>query len=247
MLDFCSYAERFLSTPSARRATFPEQSGGPECCISIHALREEGDFIRHSESPLQINFYPRPPRGGRHPVNPPILEWRKISIHALREEGDMGVLDEARRKRHFYPRPPRGGRLRKRTTHFLSHDISIHALREEGDDPDVISGKAILVFLSTPSARRATRKPITTSGQMWNFYPRPPRGGRPRPLICPTVSTPFLSTPSARRATMRWQAPPGTALNFYPRPPRGGRPNGKASDATDELAFLSTPSARRAT
>ena len=57
-----------------------------------------------------------------------------ISIHALREEGDDGKLCLTL---------PRG--------------ISIHALREEGD---VCGGKLGLLnreFLSTPSARRATR------------------------------------------------------------------------------------------
>ena len=35
--------------------------------ISIHALREEGDeFIDFILEALS-NFYPRPPRGGRHP------------------------------------------------------------------------------------------------------------------------------------------------------------------------------------
>ena len=38
-------------------------------------------------------------------------------------------------------------------------------------------------FLSTPSARRATL-PSARTAQLWgNFYPRPPRGGRPRPRI----------------------------------------------------------------
>ena len=59
---------------------------------------------------------------------------RPISIHALREESDDGKLCLTL---------PRG--------------ISIHALREEGD---VCGGKLGLLnreFLSTPSARRATR------------------------------------------------------------------------------------------
>ena len=58
---------RFLSTPSARRATFLAfliQSNG---CISIHALREEGDL--------------RSSHGFRRSPG--------ISIHALREEGDL--------------------------------------------------------------------------------------------------------------------------------------------------------------
>ena len=56
-----------------------------------------------------------------------------ISIHALREEGDVdnvsvfwGIVD-------FYPRPPRGGRL-----------------------PQLCLFVNSFLFLSTPSARRAT-------------------------------------------------------------------------------------------
>ena len=35
--------------------------------ISIPALREEGDPARKRATPKKKNFYPRPPRGGRHP------------------------------------------------------------------------------------------------------------------------------------------------------------------------------------
>ena len=38
-----AYLGRFLSTPSARRATFFQDSLFAQICISIHALREEGD------------------------------------------------------------------------------------------------------------------------------------------------------------------------------------------------------------
>ena len=37
-------AKRFLSTPSARRATYHEWYGRIKDAISIHALREEGDY-----------------------------------------------------------------------------------------------------------------------------------------------------------------------------------------------------------
>ena len=56
----------FLSTPSARRATFFVSNLLLIQSISIHALREEGD--------------------GRHSVN--CISQFSISIHALREEGD---------------------------------------------------------------------------------------------------------------------------------------------------------------
>ena len=107
---------KFLSTPSARRAT--------AWCA--------GAVVRR-------NFYPRPPRGGRRShyaqiesgdkflSTPsarratdsftPELVYETISIHALREEGD-------------------------RVHHLRGHDrvpISIHALREEGDVQRVVN------------------------------------------------------------------------------------------------------------
>ena len=35
-----------------------------------------------------------------------------------------------------------------------------------------------ILFLSTPSARRATRLPLNPQQLLQYFYPRPPRGGR---------------------------------------------------------------------
>ena len=34
--------------------------------ISIHTLREEGDVAQCHDGTAGIDFYPRPPRGGRH-------------------------------------------------------------------------------------------------------------------------------------------------------------------------------------
>ena len=56
--------------------------------------------------------------------------------------------------------------------------ISIHALREEGDPSLVNSNLDLFLFLSTPSARRATPRRPARSPSSCNFYPRPPRGGR---------------------------------------------------------------------
>ena len=56
---------KFLSTPSARRATPQVTAPAGGWAISIHALREEGDrHTPNSEHGLD-DFYPRPPRGGR--------------------------------------------------------------------------------------------------------------------------------------------------------------------------------------
>ena len=168
------------------------------------------------------NFYPRPPRGGRRMLWPTELKRHKflstpsarratldtvafvlpvsISIHALREEGDAIVRSCASFLPYFYPRPPRGGRhivpsAQKRHSGFLSTPsarratpslcvqctalaISIHALREEGDGIGLVNGR-----------------PVS------NFYPRPPRGGRPEMMHWLKGEAQFLSTPSARRAT----------------------------------------------
>ena len=100
--------------------------------------------------------------------------------------------------------------------------ISIHALREEGD-----------------------KRFSSTSSSLWNFYPRPPRGGRQWKKDNLPTRQEFLSTPSARRATcglfaavvvlvisihaLREEGDAGRSParwrhhDFYPRPPRGGR------------------------
>ena len=56
--------------------------------ISIHALREEGDGGLGKSALGNIDFYPRPPRGGRRKAGLAVFAAGLISIHALREEGD---------------------------------------------------------------------------------------------------------------------------------------------------------------
>ncbi len=150
-------------------------------------------FINH--------FYPRPPRGGRltaqyeraaaalflstpsarraTPADPGRPGTRSISIHALREEGDV-----------VFPQ-----------TIISRVMISIHALREEGDPTELQTHKNKR-FLSTPSARRATRIDVADGLAHLHFYPRPPRGGRPNGFPVDNNAFLFLSTPSARRATV---------------------------------------------
>ena len=107
---------------------------------------------------------------------------------------------------------------------FCRSGISIHALREEGDVRKVRAKSIDNIFLSTPSARRATTSPRARSSSPAYFYPRPPRGGR---LYCRDFRTLKLA-------------------DFYPRPPRGGR-RVDSGRPEEKGRFLSTPSARRAT
>ena len=87
------------------------------------------------------------------------------------------------------------------------------------DDPITKS-----LFLPTPSARRATVLADQPFPLHTDFYPRPPRGGRPHGALGVAVAAEFLPTPSARRATLLTYSLRGGWNYFYPRPPRGGRP-----------------------
>ena len=146
---------KFLSTPSARRATKLIPTYSPDIAISIHALREEGDDNRLEYEVVGHGFLSTP--SARRAT------WRgrfeggdkRISIHALREEGDRGLAGACSKSQ-----------------------ISIHALREEGDVVLVSLWGTVAKFLSTPSARRATASPRAMAADVPYFYPRPPRGGR---------------------------------------------------------------------
>ena len=170
---------------------------------------------------------------------------RKISIHALREEGDRPRRKCASVQRYFYPRPPRGGRLPTLSQICAGKTISIHALREEGDS----ASSALMVhaglFLSTPSARRAT-----FHRQAWpaclpiSIHALREEGDLNGPEYCrkQVISIHALREEGdrSRRKTKRRRSISIHALreegdissfskessirkNFYPRPPRGGR------------------------
>ena len=123
----------FLSTPSARRATFEDFFFW--CIVKFLSTPSARRATRAGAPTPQParGFYPRPPRGGRHFETTGLNCDADVSIHALREEGDSSRNGRRRTGVSFYPRPPRGGR-RKRLTHLMHAVIvSIHALREEGD------------------------------------------------------------------------------------------------------------------
>ena len=193
-----------------------------------------------------IDFYPRPPRGGRR--------WSALDILALDD---------------FYPRPPRGGRRAyKPKDAGLLIFLSTSSARRTTLADSAQSGAAS-IFLSTSSARRTTPALIWSVARMrisihvlreeddrrwpksWPahryFYPRPPRGGRPGSTGRPSRTiTLFLSTSSARRTTPPMPRRRRTPSNFYPRPPRGGRRSIFTGRAVTTV-FLSTSSARRTT
>ena len=174
-------AQSFLSTPSARRATRQRPGTPPSTGISIHALREEGDASLTLKAQIEKIFLSTP-------------SARRATYQTLRRKT---------KNEDFYPRPPRGGRLDGSRKTLKIYTISIHALREEGDSSTTWEYQPKRPFLSTPSARRATRHNHSYQQGLENFYPRPPRGGRLDCINNRGGGVGFLSTPSARRATVR--------------------------------------------
>ena len=79
--------------------------------ISIHALREEGDPSSRTAATASLDFYPRPPRGGRHSENL-IVRVSQIDFYPRPPRGGRQAIVRSPffRRINFYPRPPRGGR-----------------------------------------------------------------------------------------------------------------------------------------
>ena len=169
-----------------------------------------------------LDFYPRPPRGGRQRC---AVENRKRPYFYPRPPRggrlDFGGSGRGRRV-YFYPRPPRGGRpfygyiemvvflflttpSAWRATFYhrperINENISIHALREEGD----VKGLAAYILKRY-------------------FYPRPPRGGRRQKLFY-IASEEEISIHALREeGDASEEEESARPCNFYPRPPRGGR------------------------
>ena len=258
-----------ISIHALREEGDPPPRSAPGCRrISIHALREEGDPGSGPSMRCGFYFYPRPPRGGRLQFAV-IKSWGKIflstpsarratqrhsdgialeriSIHALREEGDGFPAKAA----------------------LVSRDISIHALREEGDRTDGIlhgTGRISIhalreegdclygewripefAFLSTPSARRATRAGGRGTKGKQHFYPRPPRGGRQKAKIM-AASILEISIHALREEGDQARSGHQVAqdISIHALREEGDRCSGDG--CCRQFLFLSTPSARRAT
>ena len=172
---YCAY---FYPRPPRGGRPHNAGDGAVHVLISIHALREEGDDVRAGLFCSYGRFLSTPSARRATIDSTRRFTRGEISIHALREEGDSMPSRARGLRGNFYPRPPRGGRQRLHRQRAGGSAISIHALREEGDGLFTVPYEAVKIFLSTPSARRATQTHQAAHG-------------RDR----------FLSTPSARRAT----------------------------------------------
>ena len=178
-------------------------------------------------------------------ANYPVSNTKIFSIHALREEGDLRRPGAEVCPAHFYPRPPRGGRRYR-----------------------LLPKKPNLIFLSTPSARRATKELCEVAGHNEISI----HALREEGDVENTID--FLAKEISIHALREEGDIPAPSTcsplsYFYPRPPRGGRrrapPASRAGQCISIHAlreegdllqllfcsvlntFLSTPSARRAT
>ena len=147
---------------------------------------------------------------------------------------------------YFYPRPPRGGRPVRCCRPACSHHHFYPRPPRGGRQTAVSTAVKGLIFLSTPSARRATSPTTTRDSQHWAFLSTPSARRTTKKAINKRSNVKisihalreegdaqghqasgsqiiFLSTPSARRATVRQAVRRSGGSDFYPRPPRGGR------------------------
>ena len=127
----------FQSTPPARGATSARVTDYLHRKISIHAPREGGDYHSGAADAHDIDFNPRPPRGGR------------LARNSIRSSTSL-----------FQSTPPARGATRDGSTGSNLIAISIHAPREGGDFVRATLPRAIRVFQSTPPARGATYRLI---------------------------------------------------------------------------------------
>ncbi len=101
----------FLSTPSGWRATSTTMLGSA-CRLNFYPRPPGGGRRLLLFTIISFfYFYPRPPGGGRRERSTQSHAVRTISIHALRVEGDLAEATLICHGADFYPRPPGGGRL----------------------------------------------------------------------------------------------------------------------------------------
>ena len=169
--------------------------------ISIHALREEGDVDFCILPPLDLNFNPRPPRGGR-----PRCSLRTPS-----------------KSTYFNPRPPRGGRPMSEPKQLQKSLFqSTPSARRATWLLSMCRPKQ--QFQSTPSARRATCSRYCAPDAS-ELFQSTPSARRATGFCCPFHRMSNISIHALREESdTLYQCCFLYPLNFNPRPPRGERP-----------------------
>ena len=191
------------------------------------------------------HFNPLPPCGGRLPFE--IVSCRHIDFNPLPPCGGrlLDIWVKIRVGLHFNPLPPCGGRQIR----MINYDVATHfnPLPPCGGRPEcLIKASRNVVFQSTPSVWRETRRRLAAQVFMRNFNPLHPCGGRPCSYYY-SIKIRNISIHSIRVEGDRLcKCPIHPQKHFNPLPPCGGRPRYDIIILVT-VSFQSTPSVWRET
>ena len=174
----CAISWTFQSTPSVWRETLWHIQNVTESIFQStpSVWRETDDWVEHFKT-----YYP-------FQSTPSV--WREtytsfIVVVSLTFQSTPSVWRETidgyknvDRLKHFNPLPPCGGRQIR----MINYDVATHfnPLPPCGGRPEcLIKASRNVVFQSTPSVWRETRRRLAAQVFMRNFNPLPPCGGRP--------------------------------------------------------------------
>ena len=191
-----------------------------------------------------LNFYPRSPRGERHPARTDCPAYSYFYPRSPRGERPYSPRGRLRPKRFLSTLPARGATLLT-AREVKAEKISIHAPREGSDSGAAYRPAFYDLFLSTLPARGATcfGWPRKCKGRFLSTLPA--RGATQQfggILDAHTISIHAPREGSDRRDRDERRA----TTYFYPRSPRGERRR-TAKHRPGSAPFLSTLPARGAT
>ena len=169
--------------------------------ISIHALRVEGDLKTYTMEQMQaVDFYPRPPGGGRLAIDDVVSTYQATFLSTPSGWRATNIGGNCDTVCVIFLSTPSGWRATDDCKlRANAKRISIHALRVEGDWQKVTADAGRLISIHALRVEGDRASYLHTRWADY-FYPRPPGGGRQKNVLS------------------RTRFP-----DFYPRPPGGGR------------------------
>ena len=157
--------------------------------------------MRPRTAKVELDSYPRPPRGGRPSFISTHLQIPEFLSTPSARRATMRLLMFTLVRWLFLSTPSARRATCQLLFGALHPEISIHALREEGDALRRAPRLARRQFLSTPSARRATQEsPLHIGDAVISIHALREEGDAVY-YDPEQAKVLFLSTPSARRAT----------------------------------------------
>ena len=173
---------KFLSTPSARRATCFRWTNSQSSWVFLSTpSARRATCFQDAVDVVPLAFLSTPSARRATTGSIMTLETYRISIHALREEGDQTSMHSSRAVWIFLSTPSARRATVNSTVRFISVGFLSTPSARRATSPFLGFTSVCWAFLSTPSARRATPFRSASFRRSAYFYPRPPRGGRRPP------------------------------------------------------------------